>query len=216
MKSKTETWKEHPNIAGVEVSTFGRVRMLDRVVSTEKRTQFTKGHVLNQYYGRGGYLVATVPVDVGWAAKLVHRLVAQTFLPNPDNLPEVNHKSCDRRDNRVINLEWCSREYNMQYREKVGEAQGHPLFAVNLFTLEVLHFRSQTEASQALGVNLGSINSVIKGKRKRACGFWFTNADDKAVDLTKQKLREIDKTRLTAADAASAEFVSQFNTKSLL
>ena len=64
--------------------------------------------------------------------KLVHRLVAQTFIPNLNNFPEVNHKNCVRDDNYVTNLEWCSRKYNRQYREKHGvsqtESTGHPLF----------------------------------------------------------------------------------------
>lgn len=70
-------------------------------------------------------------------------------------------------------------------------------------------FRSQGEAGRVLGVNSHHVNNVIKGRRKTAGGYWFTNADDKAVDLTKQKLREIGKTRLTAADEASVDFVSK-------
>jgi len=117
-----------------------------------------------------------------------------------DNLPEVNHKNCDRDDNRVENLEWCSRSYNRQYREKYGvsqaEAQGHPLFAVNLSTFEVSHFRSQGEAGQALGVDKGNINRVIKGRLKQTNGFWFVNDDENADDAINRKLYEIGKTGL--------------------
>ena len=60
-----------------------------------------------------------------------------------------------------------------------------------------------------LVVSRPHINSVINGKRNQTGGYWFTNADDKAVDLTKKKLREIGKTKLTAADSASADFVSK-------
>ena len=48
-------------------------------------------------------------------AHYVHRLVAETYIPNPDNLPEVNHKDEDKTNNNVTNLEWCSRQYNAQH-----------------------------------------------------------------------------------------------------
>lgn len=75
--------------------------------------------------------------------------------------------------------------------------------------MKVSHFRAQREASRELGVNQAYISAVIKGRYKYTHGFWFVNADDKAVDLAKQKLREIDKTRLTATDSASVDFVSR-------
>lgn len=209
MKGQTEIWKSHPDIVGIEASTFGNIRMLDRLVSSEKGTCFTKEHILKQHENNRGYLLVKIPVGEKWVTKSAHRLVAQTFIPNPDSLTEVNHKNCDRHDNRVSNLEWCSHSYNIQYRDKFGKSIGHPVFVINLTTLKVSNYPSQSKASIALGINSGSVNAVISGRTKQAHGLWFTNADDKAVDLTKQKLREIGKTKLTAADSASADFVSK-------
>ena len=194
---ETEIWKALPGVPGVEVSTLGNVRTLDKLISSEKMTRFTKGHVLKQCNDKDGYLSVRIPIDGKRATKRVHRLVAQTFIKNTDNLPEVNHKSCDRSDNRVINLEWCSRSYNMKYREKFGisntESQGHPVFALNLDTLEVLQFKSQHEASRVLGVFQANIFKVIKGSRNQAGGFWFVNDDNKATDAIKNKLHKIRK-----------------------
>ena len=50
---------------------------------------------------------------------MVHRLVAQAFIPNPDNLPEVNHKNEDKSNNTVDNLEWCDHKYNNNYGTKI-------------------------------------------------------------------------------------------------
>ena len=195
-KSESEIWREHPEIVGIEVSTLGRVRTLDRVVSSEKMTRFIKGRILKQSNDRYGYLQAHIIIDGKHATKTVHRLIAQTFIPNPDNLPQVNHKNCNRADNRVSNLEWCDSSYNMKYREKFGEALGSSVVAVNLSTLEVSYFHSQREASRVLRVNQGNVNSVIKGRRKQTHGYWFTNADSNASDSIECKLHEIGKAEL--------------------
>ena len=76
------------------------------------------------------------------------------------------------------------------------EAKGHRLFAINLETLETLHFRAQTEASRSLGIGVGNINNVIKGKRKQTNGYWFVNDDGNAVDIVKQNLHDVGKTGL--------------------
>lgn len=181
---ETEIWKKHPEIEKLEVSTFGRVRSV-------------KGHYYKSRPNNGGYLQIHFRMNEKHVHKLVHRLVAQTFIKNPDNLPEINHKDCDQTNNNVSNLEWCSHSYNIQYREKFGisntESLGHPVFAVNLTTLEISRFRSQNKASQALGVNMGGINMVAKGKRNQTGGYWFVNDDNKATDAIKNKLHKIRK-----------------------
>ena len=188
---ETEIWKSHPEIVGIEVSNLGRVRTLDRVTSSEERTQFVKGHVFKQCSHCHGYLVVDIPADGKWVTKTVHRLVAQTFIPNQNNLPEVNHKNCIRNDNRVENLEWVTHEENIEYREKFGEKSGQPVLAINLNTLEVSQFRSQREAGRSLGILQPCISRVIKGQRKQTGGFWFTNDDEKSDDIIKRKLNDI-------------------------
>jgi len=201
IKNEEEIWKKHPDYAWIEVSTFGNVRTLDRVVPCGVNgTRLVKGKDLKQWYSGDGYLNVCIQIEKKQANKLVHRLVAQTFIPNPDNLPEINHLDCDRANNNVDNLEWCTRSYNMKYKEKYGisntELLGHHLFAINLTTLKVSHFCSQHEASRALGVNVANINMVIKGKRNQAGGFWFVTDAGHAVDVVKSKLHDIGRTGL--------------------
>lgn len=177
--NEKEVWKAHPDIVGIEVSTLGRVRTLDRLISSEKYTRFQKGRVLKQNVSNNGYLRVRFRINGKHINKSVHRLVAETFISNPENFPQVNHKDCDRTNNNVKNLEFCTASYNQQYRNKFGvsntETQGRPLLAIDLNTMEVSKFRSQCEASRELGVSQGNINSVIKGSRKRAGGYLFIN-----------------------------------------
>lgn len=195
-ENEIEIWKSHPYIVGVEVSTFGNVRTLDKVVSSEKYTRFIKGRILKQYDNGRGYLQVSIKVDGKWAFKKVHRLVAQTFIPNHNGFPMVNHKDCNRKNNNVSNIEWCDNCYNMKYREKFGKATRIPVFAINLKTLEVSRYPSQIEASQTIGVSQGNISNVIKGIYKQISGYWFVNDDGNSVDVVKSKLHDIGKTGL--------------------
>ena len=194
---ETEIWKAHPEYTGIEVSTFGNVRTLDRVVSSVRRTYLKKGRFLKQFENADGYLRVSIEVGGKRIMRSAHRLVAQTFIKNTDNLPQINHKDCNPSNNCVSNLEWCTVSYNQKYREKYGisntESQGHPLFAINLSTLEVSQFRSQHEAGRALGIKQSNINAVIKGKLRQTGGYLFINADENAVDVVKKNLHDVGK-----------------------
>lgn len=192
---ETEIWKAHPDIPGIEVSTLGNVRTLDKVGSRENGTYSKKGHVLKQHNEKNGYLRVGIQIDRKQTRKLVHRLVAQTYIQNPNNLPQINHIDCDRTNNNVKNLEWCDGSYNQQYREKFGisntEVLSKPVFAINLTTLKVSHFRSRTEASLELGVNRTDINMVIKGRLNQAGGYYFKEYNGNGIEIDRDKLNSI-------------------------
>jgi len=78
-------------------------------------TQFHEGKKLSPYIMKNGYKVLTL-YDKNSQKKnfLVHRLVALTYIPNPNNYPCVNHKDCNRQNNNLNNLEWCTDMYNKQ------------------------------------------------------------------------------------------------------
>ena len=125
----------------------------------------------------------------------VQRIVATCFIPNPDNLPQVNHKDCDRTNNNANNLEWCDQEYNIAYREKYGipakeytKALRKPLFAVNLKNFKVLKFESRSEAVRQLGVNQAHVNDVLAGRRNQTGGYWFTEDEN---EITEEKIQKI-------------------------
>ena len=102
----------------------------------------------------------------------VHRLVAQAFIPNHDNLPVVNHKDECKTNNCVSNLEWCSIEYNNTYGTRI-ERISKPVYCVELDRV----FKSQVEAARELGLDDSSINHCLKGKQKTCGGYHWKYAE---------------------------------------
>jgi len=108
-----EEWRPIEGYEGLyDVSSYGRVRSLDRY---DNRNCFRKGHILKQSNDGRGYMSIVLCLNGIFKRYLIHRLVAQTFIPNPDNLPQVNHKDENKSNNRIENLEWCNQKYNNDY-----------------------------------------------------------------------------------------------------
>ena len=113
MKSE-EIWKDIPGYEGLyQVSTFGRVKSLDRVVGGQNNTtRRIKGKLKVPQQDDKGYSRTMLHVNNLYKLFLVHRLVAITFIPNPLNLPQVNHKDENPKNSHVDNLEWCTHAYS--------------------------------------------------------------------------------------------------------
>lgn len=117
-----ENWKNIEGYEGLyQVSNFGRIRGLDRVVERKNNNPTTiKGRVKNNQQYVNGYLFVALCKNGIKKPLSVHRLVANSFIPNPDNKPEVNHKDLNKHNNHVDNLEWCSHSENHIHKNKSG------------------------------------------------------------------------------------------------
>ena len=99
-----------------EVSNLGNVRSVDRViVSSSGLKRRCKGVILKQSVNKDGYNIVGLSNSGSGITIQTHLLVARHFIPNPNNLPEVNHKDENKTNNRVDNLEWCTHLYNSNY-----------------------------------------------------------------------------------------------------
>lgn len=99
-----EEWRDIKGYEGYyQVSNQGRIRNTN------------SGRIRATYTNRFGYIGVGLHKDGEIHEKKIHRLVAEAFIPNPDNLPEVNHKDENKENNTVENLEWCTRKYNINY-----------------------------------------------------------------------------------------------------
>lgn len=117
---ENENWKDIEGFEGYyQVSNFGRVRGLDRSIQSTQNNGCTvkrRGKILNRKKACGsGYIIHSLTKDNKSYYRKPHRLVAEAFLPNPDNLPQVNHKDGNKINNRLENLEWCTAKYNTNH-----------------------------------------------------------------------------------------------------
>lgn len=118
-----EVWKDIPGFEGYyQASTEGRIRSVAREVACYGKggAHNVSAHILKPYATKRGYLMVVLSCDGERSKALVHRLVAQTFIDNPDGLTDVNHKNLNKADNRAKNLEWVTRCENMQHAHDNG------------------------------------------------------------------------------------------------
>ena len=112
-----EEWKSIPGYEGLyEVSSYGRVKSLEKYRYNNGRKQLLKEKILKPHNTKGYFMICLYK-NKTYKSYQIHRLVAQVFIPNPDNLPEVNHKDENPGNNNVENLEWCTHQYNSNYND---------------------------------------------------------------------------------------------------
>lgn len=168
-----EIWKD---IKGYEdlyqVSNLGRVK--------NKKTN----NIRKTYISKIGYYAINLYKKDNRKTTFLHRLIAEAFIPNPNNLPCVNHKDENKLNNNLDNLEWCSYSYNNTYgigQENRKKALSKSLTnnpnrstPVNQYDLSgnlIKSYPSISEAYRATGINLVLIHRVIKGKQKQTKGY---------------------------------------------
>lgn len=171
-----EIWKPVVGWEGLyEVSNFGNVRSVDRLVESRGFSkQYRNGKILYQRTQNGYRRVKLCNGGVN-KVKMVHRLVAEAFIPNPQSLPFINHKDEVRSNNRVDNLEWCTRLYNMRYGNCVENIRkshinnkklSKPVSKCDLNGNILEIYPSQAEAARANGLWQSRISNCCLGKKK--------------------------------------------------
>ena len=167
-----EIWKEIDD--RYSVSNLGRV----------KGNYANKERILKPFYNHDGYLMVDIRHPQTRKSVSVHRLVAMAFIPNPDNLKEVNHKDENKTNNCVENLEWCDTKYNCNYgtrNERKGINCRKSICSVDKDG-KITYYGSRMEASELTGINDTSISKALSGnasRNKTAGGMlWFYNDGD--------------------------------------
>jgi len=169
-----EIWKDIEGFENYQVSNEGRVKSLERRVNFKNTTRLVKEKILKLANNGSGYLFVQLWKNKKPTNKLIHRLVAEVFIDNPTNLPQVNHKDENKHNNKVENLEWCSSKYNMNYGTAISrriEKQSVQVDQFDAITGEFIRRWSSTNECGRNGYSQSTVSQCCNGLRKQHKGY---------------------------------------------
>ena len=161
-----EIWVDIKDYEGLyQVSNLGRIKTLPRIkrnfnINTKQLEEIVLPEKIRKpQLTKYGYYRVGLTKSHKQIYYSVHRLVAEAFIPNPENLPQINHKDENKLNNEINNLEWCTSKYNANYgtrNKRVSEPQMKKIRCVETDTV----YKSLSEASRVTGVSIGNLSSV--------------------------------------------------------
>jgi len=166
-----EEWKSIKDFPEYVVSNIGNIKTNNPYIKSNK------GKILKQGETRAGYKIVQLSKrGQKKKTKMVSRLVAEAFIPNPNNYPEVNHKDHDKSNNFYLNLEWCTASYNIKYAYYNGRMPyrgGEGCSLSKLKDKDVLEIRklyktkeySQADLAEKFDVGVQAIGRIIRRQR---------------------------------------------------
>lgn len=190
------------NYKGIyKISNMGKIKRLEKI-NKDKRSKKT----IEEHYISGtninGYVMVKLCKNAKTERKLVHRLVAMVFIPNPQEKPHINHKNGRKNDNRAENLEWCTPLENNKHAwatglidkekmKKIGEKyvelncrnKKRPVCQFTKNGKMIRKFESIIEAEKQTGISNKNISSVCKNKRKTTGGYVWKYIQDCGVRI---------------------------------
>lgn len=142
-----EEWRDVVGYEGYYmVSSLGRVMSLARPYHNNRGISFTKTRILSPRLNSGGYYQVVLTINGNRTQPHIHKLVAEAFIPNPNNYPQADHIDCDKLNNRADNLRWCTQKMNNENpltkarrkanihltAQKIREANSKPVIRISL------------------------------------------------------------------------------------
>ena len=208
-----EIWKDISGYEGIyQVSNFGNIKSLERYFPS-KNPKTPIAHVnekiLKLSANKKGYLSANLYKNGKMKNIQVHRLVAQAFIPNPNDFPQVNHKDENPSNNNVNNLEWCTRKYNCNYGRrnlKIGQfSTKSRIVQCDLDGNPIRIFENGYDAGRYLKKDATSIYSCCSGKQTTAFGYRWCREGEKPVPLRSccKRVFKYDKNKCLIAEYSS-------------
>ena len=165
----------------------GELKIFDNVLISNLGRVKVNNKLKKQRINKDGYYIVGIENNQG-NQKLVHRLVAQTFIPNPNNLPVIDHINGNKTDNRACNLRWCTVAQNTQWGFDLGNNISNPrinkILAINKETQEAKIYPSIAEAGRQLNILPQEIHAVLDNPNatRRGC-IYFKLRDIDIADL---------------------------------
>lgn len=187
MMNDMEIWKDIEGYPNYQVSNMGRVKSLNY-----NRTG--KEKILKGIKNRKGYLQVGLCKEGLQKTVKVHRLVASTFIPNPNNLSQLNHIDEDKTNNCVDNLEWCDSKYNTNYgtrNKKISNIISKPILQFTNSGEFIRKWDNTAQVEKELGIKHCNICLCLKGKRKSAGGYKWCYAVINGFTININKLKKV-------------------------
>lgn len=187
-----EIWKDIAGFENYQISNMGRVKSKERVVTNKNGSYMKSEKILKVHVMKTGYLAIVLRGKFQKRHLLkIHRLLAENFIPNPNNYPFINHIDGDKTNCDLCNLEWCTAKQNTQHaietglRCKVTGRNIQRIYKVNQETREVEDiYETFSEAARSNGLNsIGGIYAACNSKRNYRGFFWIKECDYKNGDL---------------------------------
>ena len=183
---KTEIWKDILGYEGLyQISNLGRVKSLTRTKSGKYGSiRPVKERILKPTKDNKGYFLVHLYNNSSGKTLMVHRIVASAFIPNPQGLPQVNHKDENKANNCVDNLEYCTPEYNSNYgtrNKKVSKSLiNNSKRSKSVLCVETgVIYSSTKEVQRQLGYSGGHISKCCNGRLKTAYGYHWQYVEKK-------------------------------------
>lgn len=177
-----EIWRDVSGYEGIyQISNFGNIKRLSySIIRSNGNKQSWKEKKLNPTKDSSGYYgIRSCTKITGKRETLrIHRLVAEAFIPNPNNLPCVNHKDGNKLNNKTENLEWCTYKENINHAFSTGLRQDTK--KINQYDLDgnyIATYDSIREAERKTGTKNTGINACLHNKYKKSNGFMWKYAD---------------------------------------
>ena len=173
-----EKWKTIPGFEGYyEASNLGQIRSVERIVRSGRGYRTVFSTILKPAIGEWGYEYVSLSVNGKRYNRRVNRLIAQTFIENPNHLPQVNHKDGVKTNNCVDNLEWCTASRNMKHCFDNGMSD----WATKVRIVETgEEFNSIVECANKINGHVQLIIACLNGRRKMHKGYHFEIVGDRA------------------------------------
>lgn len=185
-----EIWKDIKNFEGFyQISNLGRVKSLERKVKNKNGYRIVKEKILCNYINNNGYYCVNLRKKCGIDIKLIHRLIGEYFMLNPNNYPVINHIDGNKLNNNIDNLEWCTYQHNIKEAFRLGlnkytynenfKNVARKVLQFDKSDNFIKEYNSIREANRITGISYNSIFMNCHGKQKYAGDYIWKFKEEK-------------------------------------